>query len=323
MGTGQFIVRKLLHGIPLLLGVTFVAFLLMVYFGPDLTYEKLSKNPTAEEIREVRQQLGYDQPFVLRYGLFLKQLVTLDFGLSLVKDRNVLSLMAESIPVSMLLILPGFVLGNLLAIALALLAVHHRGRWPDKLIMTASVLGMSISFLVVMIAFQILIASSYGLNLFPVRGWEVHDALGRFDWWQYLRHVTVPTLATVFVSLGYNTRFFRSVMVEEAGKDHIRTARAYGCKPTSILFRGVLKNAMTQISTRILYSVPMIVVSGSLLLESYFGIPGIGLVTYDAIVAGDQPVIKAVVSLTAVLFVLVMIVSDLLYRTFDPRIALQ
>lgn len=319
----KFAIRKLIGGLPLILGVTFISFLLMVYFGPDLTYEKLGKNPTQQEIIDIKHELGYDQPFLKRYSGYLKQMVTFDFGNSQMVDKKVSNILKETMPVSLHLIIPGFILGNIIAIALALFAAYHRGTWLDKLIMTGSVIGMSISFLIVIIAFQLLFCSSFGLDLFPVRGWEVYDSDGSIIWSQYLLYVTVPTLSTVFVALGYNTRFYRAVLVEEMTKDHVRTARAFGHKPASILFKSVLKNAMVPITTRIMFSIPLVVVSGSLLIESYFGIPGVGKVTYDAIIAGDQNILKAIVGLTAVLFVVVLLFTDILYRVFDPRVELK
>ena len=311
----KYTLRKLAGGVPLILGVTLVSFVLMVYFGPDKTYELLSKNPTAEEIAQVRAQLGYDQPFWVRYGTYLKELATLDFGYSDSTGERVGAILQRTIPVSLLLLAPGFVLGNLLGIVLGLAAAWHRGGWIDKAIMGFAVVGMSISFLVVIIAFQVLFGVVLGW--FPVRGWNVHD-LG-----SYLHYVSVPTLASVFVALGYNTRFFRAVLVEEMQRDHVRTARAFGAGAVEILWKNVLMNAMIPIVTRVMFSIPLVVVSGSLLIESYFGIPGVGKVTFDAITSGDQPILKAVVGLTAVMFVLILIVNDILYRAFDPRVALK
>jgi peptide/nickel transport system permease protein len=311
----KYVTRRLLHGIPLILGVTFISFLLMVYFGPDKTYELLGKNPTAEQIAEVRSTLGYDRPFLLRYADYLKQLVTLDLGLSDSSGEPVSDILKRTIPVSLALVLPGFVIGNLLGLVLGLLAAWHRGRWLDKLVMSGSVVGMSISFIVLIIGLQILLCTPYGLNLFPVRGWQVHD-LG-----SYLYHVTVPSLALILVTLGYNTRFYRAVMADEIERDHVRTLRVYGASAAEILFRNVLKNSMIPVLTRVMFSVPFVLISGSLLLESYFGIPGIGLITFNAITSGDQPVLKAVVGLTGVLFVLALMVNDMLYRVVDPRVA--
>jgi len=123
------------------------------------------------------------------------------------------------------------------------------------------------------------------------------------------------------VTLGYNTRFYRAVMAEEIEREHIRTLRAYGAGPFEILFKHVLKNSLVPVLTRFMFSVPFVLISGSLLLESYFGIPGVGLVTFNAITSGDQPILKAVVGLTGVLFVLALTVNDLLYSLVDPRVA--
>jgi peptide/nickel transport system permease protein len=317
MKKSVFIVRRFLYGIPLLLGVTFISFLLMVYFGPDKTYELLGKNPTGEQINEVRHALGYDQPFLLRYGSYLRELVTLDLGLSDSTGEAVASILTRSLPVSVALVLPGFVLGNIIGLMLGMLAAWHRGGWLDKVVMSASVVGMSVSFLVIIIGLQILLCTPYGLNLFPVRGWQVHDLPS------YLYYVTVPTLALLLVTLGYNTRFYRAVMVEEIERDHILTLRAYGTAPFELLFKHVLKNSLIPVMTRIMFSVPFVLVSGSLLLESYFGIPGIGLVTFNAITSGDQPILKAVVGLTGVLFVLALMLNDMLYSKVDPRVVRQ
>ena len=312
-----YTLRKLVYGLPLIFGVSLVSFVLMVYFGPDLTYQLVGRNPTVEQLERAHQILGYDQPFLIRYVDYLRELVTFDFGRSFSTGERVSELLARTVPVSLLLTLPGFVIGNLLGIGLALLAGWFRGGIVDKTIMAGSVVGMSISFLIVIIAFQLFFSSQYGINYFPVRGWDVH---GFAD---YVYYVTVPTLALVFISLGYNTRFYRAVVVEEMSRDHVRTARAYGASPAQILFKHVLKNCMIPIITRIMFSIPSIVIAGSLLLEAYFGIPGIGKATYDAITTGDQPVLKAVVGITAVLFVLVIIANDILYRIVDPRVSLK
>jgi peptide/nickel transport system permease protein len=311
---GKYFIRRLLYGIPLILGVTLISFLLMVYFGPDKTYELLGKNPTTEQITEVRHALGYDKPFLLRYGDYVKELLTLNLGLSDSSGEPVSSILIRTLPVSVALVLPGFVLGNLLGMALGLLAAWYRGKWLDKLVMSASVVGMSVSFLVIIIALQILLCTPYGLNWFPVRGWNVHD-IG-----SYLHFVTVPTIALILVTLGYNTRFYRAIMAEEIERDHIRALQAYGAAPAELLFRHVLKNSLIPVLTRIMFSVPFILISGSLLIESYFGIPGIGLVTFNAITSGDQPILKAVVGLTGVLFVLVLTANDVLYSLVDPRV---
>ena len=311
----NFALRKLAHGGLLILGVTLISFSLMVWFGPDQTYSLVGKNASAEQIAEIRKQLGYDQPFIERYVSYLNDLFTLNLGASNSSGEAVSNILKKTIPVTIQLMIPGFILGNLLGIALGLLATYRKGRWIDRLINGFSVTSMSISFLVVIIFLQVFLCTPYGLNLFPVRGWQVTGLSS------YLLYVTVPTLSLVFITVGYNTRFYRAVFVEEAGKDHIRTARAFGASPASILWRHVLKNSLVPITTRFMFSIPLIVVSGSLLIESYFGIPGIGKVTFDAITNGDQPVLKAVVGLTAVAFIFIQVLTDMIYKLIDPRIA--
>lgn len=310
-----YLTRRFLYGIPLVLGVTFISFLLMVYFGPDKTYELIGKNPTEEQIIEVRHTLGYDRPFLLRYGDYLRELFTLDLGVSDSNGEPVSRILIRTLPVSIALVVPGFILGNLLGLGLGLLAAWYRGRWLDKLVMSTSVVGMSISFLVIIIGLQILLCTPFGLDLFPVRGWQVHDP------GSYFYYVAVPTLALILVTLGYNTRFYRAIMVDEIERDHIRTLKAYGARPAELLFKHVLKNSLIPVLTRIMFSVPFVLISGSLLLESYFGIPGVGLVTFNAITSGDQPILKAVVGLTGVLFVVALTINDILYSVVDPRVA--
>ena len=307
--------RKAIQGLLLILGVTFISFILMVWFGPDQTYTLVGKSATAEQIAEIRRELGYDQPFLQRYVDYVADLFTLQLGTSNASGEQVSRILARTVPVTLALMLPGFLLGNGLGIALGLAAAHRRGQWSDRLISGLSVTGMSISFLVIIIALQVLLSTPYGLDLFPVRGWQVTGFAS------YLEYVTVPTLALILVTLGYNTRFYRAVFVEESARDHIRTARAFGASPTVILWKHVLKNSLVPIITRLMFSIPLVVISGSLLIESYFGIPGVGKVAFDAITSGDQPVLKAVVGLTAVAFVVIQIATDMLYRLVDPRVA--
>jgi len=329
METLQYTIRKLIYSIPLLFGVTLIAFTLMVYFGPDLTDSILGKNPTAEQIADVRSELGYDAPFFVRYFMFLKEVVTFDFGSSMSSGEDVRSILARTVPVSFAVALPAFILSNLLGVGLALLAAYHRGGFWDKFVMVFAVVGMSVSYLMIVIAFQIIFSTSYGLNWFPVQGWidpppDYPDAtffeIAYYYWYNYWLYVTVPTLASIFVALGYNTRFFRAVIVEELNRDYVRTARAYGIGNGTIMLKHVLKNALIPIATRIIISLPFVIIAGNLLLEKFFGIPGVGLVTYDAITNGDLPVVKAVVTSTAILYVFALILTDIAYKVIDPRI---
>ncbi|MEM9384121.1 MAG: ABC transporter permease [Pseudomonadota bacterium] len=316
MRLGVFLLRRLIASVPLLVGVTFLSFLLMVFFGPDMSLVLAGKNPTVEEIEALRHSLGYDRPLFTRYASYLGDLVRLDLGTS-IHGEPVAAILRRTVPVSVELVLPGFLVGNLLGLGVALVAARYRGRWPDRALMGAAVGAMSVSFLIVVIFAQLVFSSRQGLNLFPVQGWIV-DSIG-----DYLYYVTVPTLALVFVTVGYNARFYRAVLVEELSRDYVRTARAYGASPSRVLTADALRNCAIPIVTRVVFSIPLVVISGSLVLEQYFGIPGIGEATHDAIHSGDQPVLNAVVALTAVAFVLVQTLADAAYATFDPRVTLR
>ena len=310
----SWLLRRTAHGALLIIGVTLASFVLMVHFGPDQTYRLLGKSATAEQVQELRHELGYDKPFMQRYGAYVRDLVTLRLGHSSSSGESVSGLLQRSLPITIALLTPGFILGNLLGIVLGLWAAWHKGHWIDHLVNSASLVGMSISFLIIIIALQVALCTPYGLNLFPARGWQVSGLVS------YLQYVTVPTISLVLITLGYNTRFFRAVFIEEASREHIRCARAFGASPLELMGRHVLKNSLTALLTRVMFSIPLILVSGSLLLETYFGIPGIGKSTFDAINNGAHPVLMAVVALTAVLFVLIQLLADVTYRLIDPRV---
>lgn len=312
----RLVCRKLIGALSLVLGVTFLSFLLMDYFGPDLTWQFVGKNPTPKQLERVHEELGYDRPVLSRYGEFLTDIATLDLGRSMSSGEPVGALIARTLPVTLALVAPGFVLGHVLAVFLALLAACNRDRLIDRLITTGAVVTMSISFLVIIVVLQHALSSGQGANWFPVRGWSMHSLSS------YAEHAAVPTLAIVLASAGSNTRFFRAIFVEQLQTPYVRTARAFGASEPSVLYYEVLRTSLLPVMTRTLYSIPAIVISGSLLLESYFGIPGLGRVTHDAIISGDQPVLIAVVTLTALFFVCITFVIDLLYGRADPRVVL-
>jgi peptide/nickel transport system permease protein len=307
-----FVARRVLGAVPLLLGVTLISFSLTVYFGPDKTWDLVGLNPTAAEVEQMREQLGYDRSFPERYVDFLLRLARLDLGHVEATGEAVTAVLARTIPVSLMVLLPGLVIGTVLALILAMLAAWHRSSRLDRMITGLSVTGMSLSFLVIIIGFQLIFG--VWLGWFPVRGWVVDDV------GDYLRHIAVPTMASVFVSLGYNTRFFRAVMVNELSSDQVMTARAFGAPPLSLMITNVLGNALLPILTRVMFSLPPILITGSLLIESHFSIPGVGRVTYEAILSGDQSVLMAVVSLSSILYVMVLTLTDLLGRWVDPRL---
>lgn len=308
---GRYLLRRLLGAVPLLIGVTLVSFTLTVHFGPDPAWEQLGRNPTAEQIEQVRHTLSQDRAFPLRYAEYLMNLVRLDLGHTYASGEPVVEVLARTAPISVLLLAPGFGLGIVLALILALTAAWHPHGRLDRTCDIVSAVGMSLSLVIIIIALQ----ATFGvwLEWFPVRGWRTDDPIA------YLQHVAVPTVALVLANLGYNLRFFRAVFRDVLNDPPVRTARAYGFRNRHIATGYVLRAAAPPILTRILVTVPLIVISGSLIIESHFGIPGIGKVTWNAVMSGDQPVLMAVVSLSSILFVLALTATDLLTSLFDPR----
>lgn len=310
------VLLRLLGALPLLLGVSLVSFVLMA-LAPDKSYELAGRAAGTEEIAAMQRALGYDAPLWRRYLQFLGEIARLDFGHALSSGERVTTLLARTAPVSLAATLPGFVLGHALALAAALLAARWAHTLLDRLLTAAASLGMSLSLVVVVIACQAVFSASDGLDWFPVRGWDASSIGG------YLRHVAVPTTALALGGAAYNLRFYRSLMLTELEAPYVRLARAYGEAPGSVLLRQVLPNLWPAIATRLLYSIPLLIVSGSLLIESYFGIPGLGRLTYEAATGGDQPVLKAVVTLSALLFALTLSLADAFSRAADPRLELR
>lgn len=308
-----YVIRRLLHGIPILLGVTLITFLLFHVFGGNPVVQFLGKSATAEEIARLEREHGLDRPLLVQYLGYLEEIVTLDFGRSFVTKEPVGEMLSRGAVPSLSLTLPALLATSLLAISIGLVAAFFRGRFMDRALMAAAVMGMSISFLVYIVVGQYLLA--FQLPLFQIHGYED----GVTERWQYL---ALPILILVVVGLGYDTRFYRSVFVEETARDHVTTALAKGAGEGRVMFRHVLKNALIPIITRIMISLPFLV-TGSLLLESFFGIPGLGTTLLDALNTADFPVIKAYTVLISVLFIVSTILNDVLYAVVDPRVRLR
>lgn len=312
---GRALIRRLLRALSLMVGVTLFSFWLIVVLGPDLTYKHLSRNPTAEEITTVRHSLGYDRPWWQRYGEFVGRMLRGDLGHSDDSGERISQILKRSMPVSLALLLPGFILGHLVGLVLAMLAAWRQHRWSDQTLNLLAVVGMSVSFPAVMLLAQWGLSSRQGLDAFPVQGWAM-DSMA-----QYLRYVSVPSVALLVVTVGYNLRFYRALLVEQLTQEYVLTARAYGAGAATILVAHVLLNILNPVVTRVLYSLPGLLVGGSLLLEKHFNIPGIGMVSYDAVVNGDQSMVLVLVTLSALLFVLLNETIDGVYRWIDPRLA--
>jgi len=308
------LLRRLGGAVPLLIGVTLIGFLLTQHLGPDPVWELAGRSPSPAELAALEEQLGGDRSAVERYLDFMQGLLRLDPGDSLITGESVRSIIGRSVPVTLALMVPGLFLGIGVSLALGYVAARSQGRWLDRWIAGISALSMSVSLVVVVMLLQLIF--SVWLGWFPARGWSTAT------WRDWLLHTSVPTLIVVLVNLGYNVRFFRALWLEALQLPSVRVARAYGLSEGKILRHRLLPWAFGPIMTRLVFAVPMLLLGGSLVIETHFGIPGVGRVFFNAVLAGDQPVILALVVLTGGLVVCCQVLVEVGVRWLDPRAGL-
>ncbi len=315
----SYIARKLLYNIPVYLGIVLLLMYALRVNDPAQAF--LGKNPSPQDLIDLRVKLGLDRHILVQYLALLRDIFTLDLSMeSWANDGvTVKRLLRESIGPSLAITLPALMLTSTISICIALISAFFRGRRVDKALMVLAVIGMSISFLVYIIFGQYwgayVLTRESGLGIFAIGGYET----GLANWPYYC---LLPVLISTFVAMGYDTRFYRAVMVEESGRDYITTATAKGASKRKVMFVHMLKNAMIPIITRIMTTLPFLIM-GSLLLEVYFNIPGMGRVLYKAIQQQDFPVVQVFVAMFAGLFILSNILTDVLYALVDPRVRLS
>ena len=310
----SYLIRRLWQMIPTLLGVVLFVFFLFKRFGADPAQTLASLNATPRQIAEIRAQLGLDDPWWVQLGLFLKGIVTFDWGRSWATSETVANLFATRLPASLTVTIPILILDTLLAIPIALAVAYARGSLTDRAVMIATTVALSISFLVYVIVGQYVFG--FQLGWFPVQGWS--DS----PWTNLAVYAPLPVLLAVLVGLSPQTRLYRSFFLDELGHDYVRTARAKGLTEPAVLFRHVLRNALIPILTNVGLALPGILI-GSFLIEVYFSIPGIGREVLLAVNRSDYPVIQAVTIYVAMLTMLANLVVDLSYRAVDPRVVLR
>jgi peptide/nickel transport system permease protein len=306
-----FLVRRFLYAIPVLLGVAFLTLLLFDVASGDPVAIKLGKNPDPVEVEVLRMELGLDKPLLARYFDFLGQIVTLNFGTSWTDDTPVREIFLRGVGPTLSLSVPAFTLGGIFSVSVSLLVAYFRGTALDVVTTAAAIAGISVSSLIYILVGQWLLADV--LKLFPIWGYEYGPDAIYF--------LVLPIFIWVLLSVGTDVRYYRTVALEEIRKDYVRTARSKGLSEKYILFTHVLKNCAVPIVTRMTIAVPFLI-TGSFLLEIFFGIPGLGSTLLTAITSSDLPVVKAFTILGAALYVLFNIIADLLYAVLDPRIRL-
>ncbi len=309
-----YLIRRLWQMIPTLLGVVLLVFFLFKYFGGDPAEILGGLNASAEQIDAIREQLGLNKPVLEQLWIFIRQIITFDWGKSWATNESVAGLFASRLPATLTVMLPILILEVLLAIPLALGVAYVRGSLTDRSVMILSTVAVSISLLVYVIVDQYFFA--FKLGWFPVQGWS--DSV----WTNLTTYAPLPVLVAVTVAIAPYTRLYRSFFLDEIGHDYVRTARAKGMLERTILLKHVLRNAMIPIMTNISVALPG-VFTGAFLLEVFFSIPGLGREILLAVNRSDYPVIQAFAIYIAFLTMVVNLITDLLYKLVDPRVVLK
>jgi len=321
-----YIIKRLLHAIPILIGVNLITFMLffVVNTPDDMARSHLgAKRVTSEMIESWKADKGYDKPLFINKKaegvekitdtLFMQEslkLFSFNFGFS-DENRNIGEDIKERMIPSLSIALPIFIISLITNISLALLLVLFRGSALDTSMMIVAVVIMSVSTLFYIIAGQLLFSKIW--HLVPISGYA--------SGWEGVKFIILPVIIGVFSGIGAGVRWYRSIFLEQINQDYVRTARAKGLSELRVLFGHVLSNGMLPILTGVVVVIPSLFM-GSLIMESFFGIPGLGSYTIDAINAQDFAIVKAMVFLGAVLYIIGLILTDISYTLFDPRVKL-
>ena len=309
-----YIIRRVWQMIPTMLGVVLLVFLLFNWVGGDPAYVLAGKISNQDQIDNIRRQLGVDQPFYVQLWIFIKQIVTADFGASWSTNERVSSILATRLGPSLTVLIPLLILETIIAVGLALAVAYVRGSLTDRMVMIVCTVGLSISILVYIIVFQYVFA--YKLGWFPVQGWGDSFAENLF------RFSLLPILIGLVVSIAPNLRLYRTFVLDEINQDYVRTARAKGVGENRIMWVHVLRNAAIPIITHVMAALPGLLV-GAFLIERFFSIPGIGREVILAVERSDFPVIKALTVYVAIATMVVNLLADLTYKAVDPRVQLK
>ncbi len=321
-----YLVRRILYAIPILIGVNLFTFGLFFFVNSpdDMARMQLGqKRVTPEAIQKWKEERGYDKPMLLdakapgiqklTATIFFEKSASMfwfDFGRA-DDGRDIAHEIRMRMWPSLAVTLPSFLIGLAACLTFALILAFFRATYVDFLGVVLCVAAMSISGLFYIIGGQWLISKLW--HLVPISGFGIG-----LDAWRF---VILPVAIGVLASMGGAIRLYRTLFLEEINKDYVRTARAKGMAEGRVLFRHVLHNALIPVLTGVVVAIPSLFI-GSLVYESFFGIPGLGSYTIDAIQAQDFPVVRAMVFLGAVLYIVGLILTDISYTLADPRVRL-
>ncbi len=309
----SYILKRVLATIPVMVIVALFVFSLL-YFAPgDPALIIAGDRATPEEVARVREALGLDRSYVVRFGEWFVNILRGDLGHSVFSNIPVSQLILQRVGPTVSLMLITVLLSSLVGVPLGVVAAWKADSWIDRAVVSIAVFGFSIPVFVIGYALAWVFARD--LQWLPVQGYRpLSDGV-----WTWLRHLILPAIAVSTVYIALIARITRSTMLDVLSQDYIRTARAKGVSQRNILFVHALKNSAIPIVTVIGLGVALMI-GGAVVIESVFAIPGLGRLTLDAILQRDYPVIQGIVLVFSLVYVLVNLAIDLLYTVFDPRI---
>ena len=328
----SYLIRRLLYTPLIIFGVMLLTFVLFSVLQKPETMARtvLGKRATPKTVQDWLHTRGYDKPTFLRTGpkkpgqtgdgLFdtiffneMGKLATFNLGVSDVTGRELKEVFQQGAIPSVLLTLPAYIAGFIMAVGFALFLVFVRKSALDTAGVFACVGLMSVPPMVYIIFGQAVIALTF--NYFPAFGYAMTG-------WSSIRFLLLPVALMIVINLGSEVRLYRAVFLEEIGQDYVRTAQAKGVSSARLLLVHVLKNGMIALITYVVAQLPLLIL-GSLLVENFFGIPGLGNLLTSAIQTNDFAVIRATTFLTAILYIIGLTITDILYAVADPRIRLS
>lgn len=308
-----YFVRRLLTAIPVMLIVALCVFLLLRLSPGDPATIIAGDMANPEQVANIRRALGLDQPILAQFMIWMGNLLQGDFGTSLISQTSVMTMIAQRLEPTLSLAVSAILITVLVAVPLGVIAAWRQGSWIDNLVMSTSVIGFSVPVFV--IGYLLIQVFALELRWLPVQGFRSMDN----GFGEFASRLVLPALTLSSVYIALIARMTRASMLEVLQEDYIRTARAKGLSQRVVLFRHALRNAGVPILT-VVGAGFTLMVSGVVVTESVFNIPGLGRLIVDAVLARDYPVIQALILLTAGLYVVINLLIDLSYALTDPRI---
>jgi len=322
-----YFLRRIGYGVITLLGVLLLLFVLFfaVTDPDDIARKAVGERARPEVYAQWKTNHGYDKPLLINtkatgtsrftdtlLAEHYRRMLTFDFGRSDADDSPISRRLREGALPSLGVTVPLFFMGLGVSVAVALFVAFFRETYIDRVVLVVCMLTMSVAGLLYIIAGQYLVGQL--LRWFPISGFDPNPAV-------VARFLALPVLVGVLSGFGADTRFYRTIFLEEIGRDYVRTARAKGCGDARVMVRHVLRNALIPILTNVVVQIPFLF-TGALLLESFFGIPGLGALTVEAIQGNDFSTLRTMVYLGALLFIAGQILTDISYALADPRVRL-